>query len=665
MNKKKHISIKNKIILVLLPIVIATYSLVCVLTVMQMNTELKGNLQKEMDLTSQIVDGEISTITNKTIGIIDNVKKSIENGKLDEASIKEYLYTVADAYPELIPTGIYCGLETGVYIDKTWVPDDPDWVMKERPWYVEGMKADDVTFGETYLDGETGSYIASVYTNIKNSAGNKIGVISADIPMDNIAKVTEERTLFENGYVYIVDGYSGLIFGNGREPDKNGKLLSDFEDGLSVKVAQDLADGNLGTIYECDGMYYNLQKVRDTNFVTVAVVPVADIMGVIQSYALRTILLSLAGLLVQSAAIYILMTVMLKPLSKISGMINKMYSLDMTETLQIKQRDEFGQIAEQLNELAVLLRNTITLCVESTDSLRQKAQNNMLGAENITETSEMQRQSVENFSATLKELSVTIEAIAKGATALAQNVNNVSRNVYSVNGKITETSVSAENGRDEMTQLKQNIQSVSVSSEELQHAIEDVKSGLQGINDMVTVIEGIASQTNLLSLNAGIEAARAGEMGRGFAVVADEIRALADNSSQSVQKITETTAKLESLIAVVMEKADTNIKLIEQSENGADRVDETFSVIRDNIAGIHSSSDEIEREVRSVDSIASDMAATTQEQMASIDVVVNTCDQMMDKAKAVLSNAEDLDATGKDLNAISENLKAQVNKFKV
>ncbi len=185
MDKRKVISIKNKIILILIPIVIVTYSLVCTMTVVQMNRELKNNLSTEIDLTSQIVEGKISTIVEKTVGIMGNVKKSIENGKADAASVQEYLYRVADAYPESIPTGIYCGLEEGVYIDKLWTPDDPSWVMKERPWYVEGLEADEVTFGETYLDGMTGSYIASVYTNLKNSAGKVFGVISADIPIDN------------------------------------------------------------------------------------------------------------------------------------------------------------------------------------------------------------------------------------------------------------------------------------------------------------------------------------------------------------------------------------------------------------------------------------------------------------------------------------------------
>ena len=665
MDKRKFISIKNKMILILIPIVIVTYSLVCTMTVVQMNRELKDNLSTEIDLTSQIVEGKISTIVEKTVGIMVNVKKSIENGKADAASVQEYLYRVADAYPESIPTGIYCGLEEGVYIDKLWTPDDPAWVMKERPWYVEGLKADEVTFGETYLDGMTGSYIASVYTNLKSSAGKVFGVISADIPIDNIASITVGRTLFENGYVYIVDGYSGMIFGNGKDAEKNGQLLDEQTDTLSAQIAQDIAENRFGTICQSEGNYYNLQKVNGTNFITVSVVPVSDITNVLRSFALETIVTALAGFLLLIVGSYLLMTRMLKPLSKISGMINRMYRLDMTGALEIRQRDEFGQIAGQLNDLAASLRETMTLCRESTSALKEKAEGNMEGAESITETSGMQKQSMENLTATMNEFSKAIETVAEGATTLAANVNNVSANVNSMNEKITETSQSAESGITEMKQLRENIQGVSISSRELQQAIDDVKSGLNGINEMVSIIEGIASQTNLLSLNASIEAARAGEMGKGFAVVAGEIRTLADNSKASVQNIIETTGKLDHLVSIVLEKAQNNIELIASSDTAAERVDGAFTVICDTIENINDSSSQIEREMKKVDGIASDMAATTQEETASIEVVLNTCKEMMEKSGAVEESARELNTTGKDLNLIAENLKTQVDKFKV
>ena len=86
---------------------------------------------------------------------MEHVKISVERSCDTPEEIQDYLYSVADAYLDIIPAGIYGGLETGTYIDKMWQPDDPDWVMKERPWYVDGLTRDEVTFGEIYLDANT------------------------------------------------------------------------------------------------------------------------------------------------------------------------------------------------------------------------------------------------------------------------------------------------------------------------------------------------------------------------------------------------------------------------------------------------------------------------------------------------------------------------------
>lgn len=665
MKKRRFISIRNKLLLVLLPLTIVTYGIVCVLTVIQMNGELKDNLNTEITLTSQIVEGQISASTSRTVGIMDNVKKSIENGALDAASVQAYLYTVADAYPETIPNGIYCGLEDGTYIDKTWEPDDPEWVMKERPWYVEGIAADEVTFGETYLDSMTGSYIASIYTNIRDASGNAVGVVSADLPIDTIAEIAAGQTLLENGYVYIVDGYSGMIFGNSKEPEKNGAMLSDQTDALSVQIASDIASGSFDALHACAGFYYNLEQVDGTNFITVSVVPESDVSGVTGALAAKTAATSVAGFVLQAIVISALMFFMLKPLSAISDMIDRMYHLDMTHTLDIRKNDEFGRIGSQLNQMAFSLREIISLCMESTGSLQQQAGNNLSGAGHITEASEVQKQSMTDLTTAMHDLSATIGTVADGATTLAANVAHVSNNIHTVNGMITETSENAESGIQGMQQMRAHIHNVAVSSEELQTAIADVKAGLDGINEMVNVIEEIAEQTNLLSLNASIEAARAGEQGRGFAVVAGEISSLADSSEASVHKIIETTERLDALVAAVTEKAQGNITLIEKSDTEADGVSRSFTRIRDHISDIVRASDEIGEEMKQVDTIATDMAATTEEQTASIELVLNTCTHMMEMAENVADSAMQLDMTGRDLNEISEGLKQQVDKFTV
>lgn len=663
-SKENSRSIKNRMVLVLLPITILSFVMVCLFTLMQTNKEMKSMLQTEISLTAQVVDGKIRSDISETIGIMDNVKKSVENGDASTSAIQKYLYTVADAYPETIPAGIYCGLEDGTYIDKMWTPDDPEWIMKERPWYVEGLEADEVTFGETYMDGMTGSYIVSIYANIKGKDDSVIGVISADIPIDNIAKVMEDQTILENGYVYAVDLYSGMIFGNRVDTDLNGQFISEVDNDLLAKISEDISAGNMEKVSSFGNVYYNLKKVNNTNFVTISIVPKADVTAILKRIGLKAAMMSLIGMLLLISAIYSLLTVMFKPVKKVSAHIDKMHGLDLTERSNINRKDEFGTISTQLDSLTEVLNETMHSFKSSAEVLHDKATDNMSCAESINSASSSQKNAMIQLTSTMNELSNAIENIAEGATKLASNVNEVTEGISEVNSRIRETAEYSAKGMEDVITMKDNIRSVTESSKELQTAITDMKKGLDGINEMVDVIQGIASQTNLLSLNASIEAARAGEAGKGFAVVAEEIRQLSESSKTSVSKIVETTDRLDLLVKTVIEKAQNNIEIITDSEKKTDSVSSAFHVIRDNVTNIQSASEHINSSMKEVDSVASDMAATTQEQTASTEMVLNTCHSIAEMADEVSQNAETLSNAGQELKMLSDDVKEQVNKFK-
>lgn len=663
--KKKTRSIKNKIVAVLLPITILSYVMVCVLTLLQTSTELESRLNKEISLTANVVEGKIRSDISETIGIMDNIKKSIENGDSSPESVQQYLYTVADAYPETIPTGIYCGLEDGTYIDKMWEPDDPEWVMKERPWYTEGIMTDSVTFGETYMDSMTNTYIVSIYAGLCDKEGNKFGVISADVPIDNISQILETQTILDHGYIYAIDLYSGMIFGNRAEPELNGQFVEEINNGFIKQIHDDIKNDKYGSINTYEGTYYNMQKVNGTNFVTVSIVPQDDVSTIIQRIAVKAVIMSLIGLITLVTVIYILMTIMLRPLGKLSNTISQMHQLDLTAKSEISRKDEFGNIADQLNELVDILNDTISSFKSSTEYLESKATENMTCANSISTTADSQKSAMLQLTNTMNELSNAIENIAEGATRLASNVNDVTSGVEAVNTKIIETSSCAERGIEDVNEMQNNISSVTRSSKELQEAIHDVRIGLDGINEMVTAIKDIASQTNLLSLNASIEAARAGEMGKGFAVVADEIRQLSDRSQTSVASIVETSEKLEKLVEIVTKKAQVNIDIIENSEIIAKNVSDAFYAINENVQDIQTESEHINNNMREVDAVASDMAAATQEQTASTEMVLSTCQSISSMADEVAHDSSELVTAGSELSDISEDMKNKVDQFQI
>ena len=656
---------KNKIVVILMPLTILIFLSVCLITLQQTNKELKDNLETEISLTGNLVSQKMIASISETVGIMDNVKKSVENGDTDTESIQDYLYTVADAYPETIPTGIYCGLENGTYIDKMWTPDDPEWVMKERPWYIEGKEADTVTFGETYMDGMTGSYIVSVYANLKGKNNEVIGVISADIPIDDISNILTNQTILENGYIYAVDLYSGMIFGNKVDTDLNGVFIGESDNKFLQVLSEKIENEEFGTVQEFGDNYYSLAKVEGTNFVTVAVVPKSDLNEILKGIAIKGLITSVLGIILLAIGIFVLLTLCLRPLGKIRNQIDSMHNLDLTCKEERNSEDEFGVIIRQLNDLSDKLQETMVSFKEVANNLNDSANGNKTGAEEIETSTKEQNESITGLTATIDELSKAIENIANGSTELASEVNNLVTNVETTENKVNETFGQVQEGSTKIEDMTSNMKSVYGISKELESSVDNLHSGLQGITEMVAIIKDIADQTNLLSLNASIEAARAGEQGRGFAVVASEIRSLSDSCQNSVVNIEETTQKLTKLVNVVMQKSKENLEIIENSEKQADKISESFGVIRENVESISDSTKDISKSIKTIDTVATDMAATTEEQTASTEVVLNMVHEINDDANKIANQGKGIFGISKDLQSSVANLEKHINEFKI
>lgn len=663
--KQQHrYGLKTKLFVTMLPIIILTYLFVCICTYLNTQQIVKKDMGTQIQLTADSVSNEISADVRRTIGIIENIKVSVERFCTTDEEIKAYIYSIADAYPDTIPTGIYCGLTNGTYIDKMWTPD-ADWVLTERPWYQEGLKADEVTFGEAYLDADSGQYIISIYTNVKNSKGEVIGVVSSDVPLDNMNEILTNKTILSNGYVYAVDQSMGMVFSNKKKEEYNGQLLADIKDDTMQKVKDMLEQEQFGKLVTVGSNYLYLQQIEGTNFVTVSVVPLSDVTNNLSSIKVTSGLTSLVGILVQFVAIALLMQVFLKPIGKITGMMERMHQLDLTERVQTNSKDELGTIAGNLNDLAEKLSETMQKFRQSSLEIDTLSEKNVQVSGQMDSSAEEQFRSMENLTATMNELSDAITAIAEGATKLAQNVSETTKAAGTAEEKVGNTMEYVEAGKQNMNTMTEMMTSISSISEELQTAVNNVQNGLDGINAMVNVITDIADQTNLLSLNASIEAARAGESGKGFAVVADEIRTLAESCANSAVDIVNTTKEMDGMVHVVLEKTADSIQAIQEGNGVVADTDETFHKIFVNMTDIQNAINTVNGTMQVLEGVATDMAATTQQQTASSEMILQTCEQIMDISKEFKEDGTAMVQVGKDLQDLSATLKEQVDQFEI
>lgn len=333
--------------------------------------------------------------------------------------------------------------------------------------------------------------------------------------------------------------------------------------------------------------------------------------------------------------------------------------------IQTHLRDEIGELISSTNEMNHTMRNLLNRINEA--------------SETVSSQSEELTQSTNEVKAGTEQISITMEELASGSEVQANHASDLTETMGLFARRIEQASQGGEGVQTASTQvldmtnegavlMHSSMEQMKVIDEIVHHAVERVKGfdhQAKQITELVSVIREIAEQTNLLALNAAIEAARAGEHGKGFAVVADEVRKLAEQSSVSVQDISQ-------IVNDIQSESSSVALLLQDSYDEVEEGTAQITATGDTFSHINTAMTDMTTHIKQVSTVLSEVVASTQEINTSIQEIAAVSEESaagVEETSASSQQAssamEEVASSSSGLAGLAEELNGLVRQFKL
>ena len=660
MKKKGNISIKAKLLGIIIPVVIAII-LILVFTAYHVSSGIIESYSK--NLLESSVNSQASKIEawlEENLASMQMAKNMIEKLHPDEAQLQ----TILDAscgYSENYPEGLFLADANGSFLKGTdSKKQEPN--PKESMWYQEGMTRVNMAVGSAHQNPD-GTNVVSA-SGLLNDGSDTVRVIAADMTLDRISVIVNSFIEMHDAEAFLVDKDSSVILAS-RDSDLISRTLGADGQSAFYKDVEKKVSGKSYDFCTLDGNMTVFKEVNGTNWLLVSYVPTRVVLADLVGLRNLMIIFSIISILVLCVLIERVTHVVIRPVKEMTRVITSMASGDFTVSMKVKGNDEIAVMGRSVEHFIASMKEMIRQMGHVSDRLEKQAGSSKNVSGEMNSAANIQSQSMTELNATVDQLSVSVNEIAQNATQLAGVVADTKEDSDKVEDKMRTTVEVSEKGKADMESVGNALHNIEISIHNLEEAVDKVGTASGEIVDIIKLIGDIAEETNLLSLNASIEAARAGEAGRGFAVVASQIGVLAKNSADSVAHITSLINEINGLVDDAVKQAGSSASDIESSADLIHIAVDTFDQIFQNIQETSHLIEGVVEKINQVDQVATNVAAISEEQAASSDEILATSESMLQQAKSISKNSEQVEEEAGNLAESADQLADQVKQFQI
>lgn len=538
------LSFKSKMLLSTVSLLLVSCIVLALLSLTRLVTETSTQVRDQLDMTLQQAEMLVTGWFDSKSSI---VKAAAEQLPADKQAVGDFL-TLGRASGGF--DLFYVGTEQGDMLQSyppVKLSDSYD--PRQRPWYKQVKAAGGAIVTPPYPRASTGELVVTLAAPMQTAL---TGVVAADVTLTTLVDSLLRLETRWPSELWLV-GPEGQLLAHPEPKRVEQKqtindLITEQVEGLS---------GLPQTEYKGRNYFIQTVELSATDWKLVLLVDSEAALAPLYKLGWQLVISSLLILLLASGLVYMMARYFSQPLVTATEALHKLADGHIYQRLNITSKDEFGQISSAFNLLADKLQNSLENTFRLSEQLLKDAEATEQRSNTTLEATHAQQDALSQLSEAISQMSLASGEIAQNAEQTAGSAEQAAQ-ASGAGLELVHASQSA------ISALAHQVHENSGQLSKLAGTVESIRNILSRINE-------IAEQTNLLALNAAIEAARAGEHGRGFAVVADEVRSLSQNTQSATHDIHTLIQQLEEATQKALADMKTSEETVQMNTEHAEK----------------------------------------------------------------------------------------------